>query len=105
EREALMEQRATELVTRARTQAEPWITDLPAPADAAQAHALTVVAAYRDRWQITTRTPLGPIPDDDTQRLDYERARAQLDTLTTTDTEEEPPGARRASERDSRGLA
>ena len=36
---------------------------------------LKVITAYRDRWGITSTTVLGIMPDNDVQRIDYERAR------------------------------
>jgi hypothetical protein len=39
------------------------------------------VAAYRDRYGITTRTPLGPAPDGDVQKIDAARAKAALTRL------------------------
>ncbi|WP_344771701.1 MobF family relaxase, partial [Brevibacterium ammoniilyticum] len=83
EREELIEARARAVVDRARTGQEPWIMGLAEPVDADEEHSLVVVAAYRDRWQITGRDPLGAVPDDDAQRLDYERARSHLTALTT----------------------
>ncbi|MEV0573167.1 hypothetical protein AB0H79_11805 [Micrococcus luteus] len=104
-REELIEQRARELVHRARTHGEPWAQELPGPATAEQEQALTVVAAYRDRWQITSRDPLGPAPDDDTQRLDYERARAHLNTLSAEpDDAPRSPVVGQQTEREGRGL-
>ncbi|MFT4287881.1 ATP-dependent DNA helicase [Nocardioides sp.] len=81
EREALIEQRAQAVLDRARTEQQPWLTGLPEPHDPAYTEALRVIAAYRDRWQITSRSPLGPAPDNDAQRLDHERAKAHLDLL------------------------
>lgn len=105
EREELMEQRAKELVQRARADHESWVQELPAPVTAEQEQALTVVAAYRDRWQITSRDPLGPAPDDDTQRLDYERARTHLNTLRAEpDDDPKSPVVGQRTERESRSL-
>lgn len=98
EREELIEQRARELVTRARSQQEPWIQQLPEPQDPDQEHALVVVAAYRDRWQVTGSAPLGPAPDDDTQRLDYQRAATHLVTFTPDD--KHPAGRARTVNRE-----
>lgn len=107
EREALIEDRARAVVERARTEQEPWIAGLPEPVDAAQERALTVVAAYRDRWRITAETPLGPEPDDDTQLLDYQRARIHLHLLDTDDDNplyETPQPGRDVPGRDPRRL-
>ena len=54
EREHLIEQRAHAVLQRARQQQEPWLEQLPEPRDATQSEALAVIAAYRDRWRITT---------------------------------------------------
>lgn len=40
--------------------------------------AVCAVVAYRGRWGITASSALGAVPDDDAQRLDYERTRAVL---------------------------
>ena len=42
------------------------------------------MAAYRDRYGITTRTPLGPAPDSDAQKIDAARAKAALARLATS---------------------
>lgn len=81
EREHLIDQRAHTLIDRARADHEPWIQHLPEPTDTPGAEALVVIAAYRDRWNITSTHPLGPPPDDDTQLLDYQRAKNRLDHL------------------------
>lgn len=105
EREELIEHRAQALVHEARSTGEPWITQLPEPVDPDQEHALIVVAAYRDRWQITSQDPLGALPDDDAQRLDYQRAQHHLATLTSEDDDETAtPTASRSVRRDSRSL-
>lgn len=85
EREELMEQRARAVLERAREHRELWLEELPEPFEPAQAEALIVIAAYRDRWRVTTRTPLGPAPDNDAQRIDYQRAQANLDLLLDID--------------------
>ena len=105
EREELIENRAQALVHEARTTGEPWITQLPEPVDPDQEHALIVVAAYRDRWQITSQDPIGPLPDDDGQRVDYHRAQSHLAALTSEDNDEmATPTAARSVRRDSRSL-
>ncbi len=101
EREHLIEQRAHAVLQRARQQQEPWLEQLPEPRDATQSEALAVIAAYRDRWRITTRTPLGPMPDNDAQRIDYQRTQAQLDLLADADETAAPSQPRRSADRDS----
>lgn len=82
EREELITARARTLALHALSAPPPWAEKLgppPIDPDAAAEHAklLAVVIAYRDRYGITiTGDPLGPIPDGDAQRIDYERARA-----------------------------
>ncbi|GGM49704.1 MobF family relaxase [Microbacterium saperdae] len=76
EREQLMQQRLDALTTTALERAEPWRRTLDGMDRGTRAIAVRAVAAYRDRWGITSTSPLGPVPDDDAQRIDYERARA-----------------------------
>lgn len=68
-----------------------------------QTRLLAVVVAYRDRYGITTAgDALGPIPDRDAQRIDYERARAAAAGLrdqTATATSPAPPPSREATGR------
>lgn len=87
EREQLIEERLAARVQTALEQNEPWLAGLEVDTDDAEASAhLTVVVAYRDRWGITASSPLGTYPDDDAQRVDYERANAHLAVLTETRT-------------------
>lgn len=63
---------------------------------------VVTIAAYRDRYGITSRNPLGGQPADDNQRLD--RARAEVALRRATD---DAAGAvRRAqiSQRDGLGM-
>lgn len=67
EREAAITKRAHDLVRHAIAEKEPWIQDLgPLPTDHAAASAwlarATTVAAYRDRYRITTDEALGSAP-------------------------------------------
>ena len=71
-------------VDTARDAAEPWTLSLgdpprdPRKAAAWRRHVRTV-AAYRDRYGITDdRTPLGPAPENTSQKIDAIRARAAL---------------------------
>ena len=85
EREELITQRAVALARRAAGESGSWATLTlpssvrPLPDDVLQQ--LTVVAAYRDRYAVTGQDPLGPVPDADAQRVDYERARTALAAL------------------------
>ncbi|WP_027287042.1 MobF family relaxase [Ruania albidiflava] len=83
EREELIEHRASAVLDRDLNEGEPWTAALGTkPADARTAQpwrqAGRVVAAYRDRYQITDDTPLGPGPGSDAQKLDAARATAAL---------------------------
>lgn len=83
EREELIEHRASAVLDRDLNEREPWTAALgtkPADARAAQRwrQAGRVVAAYRDRYQITDDTPLGPDAGSDAQKLDAARATAAL---------------------------
>jgi conjugative relaxase-like TrwC/TraI family protein len=83
ERKQLIELRATTIAQTATQDHKPWTT--PAgrpPADPRKRHQwvqqLRIVAAYRDRYGITTSTPFGHEPADTNQRRDEERARIAL---------------------------
>lgn len=109
ERRDLIRQRAAAILDQAVTEAQDWVLALgETPGDARAAatwrqHARTV-AAYRDRYGITTKTPLGPAPDNDAQKIDAARAAAALSKLRNiTATTPEPP-ANRPQGRDRPGL-
>ena len=56
-----------------------------------------VVAAYRDRYQITDDAPLGTPPESAAQKIDAARARAALDrTLNVARVEQDQEHSRRA---------
>ncbi|SJN15702.1 transfer protein homolog TraA [Microbacterium esteraromaticum] len=84
ERHELIEERAAAQLQAAVTTDEPWTAALgseptePRAAARWRQHARTV-AAYRDRYGITTLTVLGPAPDGTAQKIDAARARAALD--------------------------
>lgn len=83
EREELIEHRASAVLDRDLDEGEPWTAALgnkPADARVAQRwrQAGRVVAAYRDRYQITDDTPLGRDAGSDAQKLDAARANAAL---------------------------
>uniref|UniRef100_UPI003898F489 MobF family relaxase n=1 Tax=Microbacterium saperdae TaxID=69368 RepID=UPI003898F489 len=92
EREQLMNQRLDTLTAKAIEQAAPWLETLSDLAPEAQAGAVRAVVAYRDRWGITSTTPLGPVPSDDAQRVDYERTRGLI-TNHQPDPHDTAPGA------------
>lgn len=83
EREELIEHRAAAVLDRDLNEGEAWTAALgtkPADARAAQRwrQAGRVEAAYRDRYQVTDDTPLGPDAGSDAQKLDAARATAAL---------------------------
>ncbi|WP_449280589.1 MobF family relaxase [Leucobacter sp.] len=83
ERHELIEQRAEATLDRALTDREEWALTLgKQPAERGVAavwrRQARTVAAYRDRYGITTRTPLGPAPDGDAQKIDAARAKAAI---------------------------
>lgn len=83
EREELIEHRASAVLDRDLDEREAWTAALgnkPTDVRAAQRwrQAGRVVAAYRDRYQITDDTPLGPGAGSDAQKIDAARAAAAL---------------------------
>ncbi|MBL3686214.1 conjugal transfer protein [Leucobacter zeae] len=87
EREQLMEERLDALVQQHLTQPPSWAAELDGLTPEARAVVVRAVAAYRDRWGITASSPLGTIPLDDAQRIDYERVQARLSAMTSQDDE------------------
>ncbi|WP_454850039.1 MobF family relaxase [Promicromonospora soli] len=88
QRATLIEHRATDLVQRATRDQEPWLAALgPEPGDTGARHAwqaaARMIAAYRDRHGITSRTPLGNDPvSTDAQAVDAARVAAVLRRAT-----------------------
>lgn len=82
ERRELMEARATALVERAIQDREPWVATVNPPQCTLAAPAwrdqIRIVAAYRDRYDITGAHPLGPVSESITQRADRAHAAAAL---------------------------
>lgn len=84
ERRQLIEERAQALARAAVAERRAWVVPLgqpparPAPR-ARWFQAAATIAAYRDRYEVTTESPLGPAPDAAAQRLDAARARAALE--------------------------
>lgn len=86
ERRQLIQQRAEAVLNQALSERQEWalaLGDAPAELEAAAAwrRQAQTVAAYRDRYGITTRTPLDPAPDSDAQKIDAARAKAALARL------------------------
>jgi len=86
ERYQLIETRADAVLDRDLAEHTPWVHALPPTgAEATQWRATArLIAAYRDRWDITTADPLGPGPDGSAsyaQQADHRRATAALTAL------------------------
>lgn len=86
EREALIETRADVVLNTALTENASWTKAFGTPpSDEHQAAAwrrtARVVAASRDRYRITSQTPLGPEPATAAQKIDAARARAAFDRV------------------------
>jgi len=103
ERRGLMEARADAVLDRALDEAVLWTAELgPQPTNARKLAtwrlSARVVAAYRDRYQVTTDTALGTPPESVAQKIDAARARTALDvartiTKKTPDVDETRPAA------------
>ncbi|MBU1250537.1 MAG: hypothetical protein KJ659_01770 [Actinobacteria bacterium] len=96
EREQLMQHRLDALTQAALEHAEPWVTALDIADPAERQSMVQVVVAYRDRWGITSTSPLGPVPADDAQRIDYERTRTTFTTRTQATPADVPGRSRQA---------
>ncbi|WP_449224138.1 MobF family relaxase [Agromyces aerolatus] len=95
ERRDIIETRADALLDTALTEKHEWITKLgvlPKRARAAQAwrNAARTIAAYRDRYGITGRAPLGAPVETEAQKIDAARARAALDRAQSLAQAEQP---------------
>lgn len=91
DRRDLIAARADAVLDRAIDDAAPWTAELgPQPANASKLatwrRSTRVVAAYRDRYQITTDTVLGAPAESIAQKIDAARARAALEVLPSTNT-------------------
>ena len=109
ERRDLIEQRADAILDRAVSENQDWAVALgERPAEPRTARIwrrqARTVAAYRDRYGITAKTPLGPAPDSDAQEIDAARAAAALTRLRALAAHASEPYKRRAQRRDQRGL-
>ncbi|OUZ06326.1 hypothetical protein BHE97_19205 [Aeromicrobium sp. PE09-221] len=88
ERHELIEQRADAVLDTALTDREPWTTRLgEKPTGKGEAKQwrrnARIIAAYRDRYQITATSPLGPDPETTVQTIDHARAKAALQRAQT----------------------
>ena len=86
ERRDLITQRSEAALGKAVVDREQWITSLgEAPAaESERKHwmaAAGTIAAYRDRYSITTPSPCGLQPNATAQRIDYARAEAALNGI------------------------
>ncbi|WP_206037908.1 AAA family ATPase [Rhodococcus sp. HNM0569] len=108
ERRQLIEHRTTNVLDSALTDQEPWTAALgPEPEVEKVAKAwrrnARVVAAYRDRYQITSSRPLGPAPESAAQRIDHARADAALIRARTITKAQQAEPVRRPIGHDSIG--
>jgi hypothetical protein len=85
--EALIAGRVADLARQLNEDPPPWTLDAPpapGPDAAPELHdawrqAMLAVAVYRDTWQVTAPTPLGPVPVGDRRRLrHFEQTHDQL---------------------------
>ncbi|MDN5757562.1 MAG: relaxase domain-containing protein [Tomitella sp.] len=105
ERRELIEARADAVLDTARDAKRAWTKPLGAPPrdprkTAAWRQHVRTIAAYRDRYDITDDTPLGPAPETTVQKIDAARARTALEraqaiTRTTTPNAAPRPAAGR----------
>ena len=89
DRRDLIAARADAVLDRAIDDAAPWTVELgPQPANASKLatwrRSTRVVAAYRDRYQITTDTAVGAPAESIAQKIDAARPRAALEVLPST---------------------
>lgn len=87
ERRELIRQRADAILDQALLERREWVLALRAESAETEATAswrrqARTIAAYRDRYDITTSEPLGAAPDSDAQKIDAARANAALKRLT-----------------------
>ncbi|WP_341361331.1 MobF family relaxase [Georgenia sp. M64] len=109
ERHDLIEQRADAILDHAVSENQDWAVALgKRPAEPRTAamwrRQARTVAAYRDRYGITAKTPLGPAPDSDAQKIDAARAAAALARLRDIAAQRPEPDTRRSQGRDRSGL-
>lgn len=108
ERGDLISERTDAVLDQALAEGQEWMNALGAAPDDVKTAAswrrqAQTVAAYRDRYGITTPTPLGPAPDSDAQKIDAARARTALARLHDLTTTEPGENASRPMQRDVAG--
>jgi len=86
ERRDLIAQRADAVLGKAMADSERWVTSLgEAPVVETRRErwlfAARTIAAYRDRYSVTTPSPLGSRPNATAQRIDYERVEKVLNWI------------------------
>lgn len=110
ERRDLIERRADALLDGAIASSARWLRELgdarEHPDEVNWRCQARVVAAYRDRYAITTDDPLGPISRSDAQRSDALRARTAVATarMLTDDTETRQPAGAETPRKESLSL-
>ncbi len=95
ERRELIEARADAIFDTARHAGEPWVQSL---SDQPAGHReqtrwredARTIAAYRDRYQISDDSPLGPVPEAASQKIDHARAAAALRRLAPSEQSQDP---------------
>lgn len=108
ERRELIEQRADAVLNTALADGEEWVALIgPIPEEPKVATAWTrqarVLAAYRDRYQISGAHPLGPVPERTAQKIAHVRAQTALQRLQEIHTPMQRRDHQRAVNR-ARGL-
>lgn len=109
ERRELIEQRANEILDRAVSEKQDWALGLgESPAEqratATWRREARTVAAYRDRYGTTAKSPLGRAPDSDAQKIDFARAAAALTRLRDIAAQASAANTHRTQGRDRLGL-
>ncbi|MFC4245151.1 MobF family relaxase [Gryllotalpicola reticulitermitis] len=111
EREQLIEQRARALAEAAVTDARSWAAGLGVrPADPVREEAwlrsVAVVAAYRDRYEVTGLAPLGPVGTGNSiRRIDRQRAENALRTARELGVAQRQTGGSRSIRPDAPDLS
>jgi len=99
ERRDLIETRATELAETAIAERAPWLKKVGKPPTGARERQrwlqqIATIAAYRDRYGITSTSMLGAQPENEAQRSDATRARAAAERANQLARSASPEAAR-----------